>query len=231
MAYINLRHIGELYLEALTNYQLAESFCYNCDSKTSQIPDDVFMRLAKAHRQAENLHKKLSRLHQVCTDFAAGQFDAYIDEHTKWKENEEDAFDPFAELESCFDCSSVCDLPTQIEQYLELLSLSHTYAQGKQQKWLAFEQFFGRLARYYPTTDASGRTVMVPESEMPESLLHEQSVNREIQDVEVEFCLDNYNVFYDRALGLISAYMGGDVQECAQIILSLFSPTRAALNL
>ena len=228
MALINLSLIGELALEALSNYESGESHCYN--SKSRPMPDDVFVVLVKTYKQAKNLHSKLDKLHQVCTDFAAGNFDAYIDEFEKWKETDEEAFDPFNELESCFGCSSVDDLPPQIEQYRELLSLSQTFAEARKRKWEAFEKFFGAVPRYYQATDETGETVMIPESELPESFRHQQAVNKEIADVQVEYCLDGYNQFYQQATGLLSAHMGGDIQVCAQAILSLFSQPKAATN-
>ncbi|GAB3780609.1 hypothetical protein GCM10028818_33110 [Spirosoma horti] len=225
MTYINLRHIGELAIEALSNYQLAESYCYNTSSQTDQIPDDIFVVLAKTYRQAQNLHTKLTRLHQVCTDFIAENFDPYIDEHEKWAENEDQVFNPFECLERCFDCASVEDLPDQIEQYRELLSLSHSFGATQQIKNKAIQDTFGDLLWYYAATDTEGETVMISERELPESFRHQQAVKQEISDIQVEFCLDGYNAFYEHATGLLSAYNGGDVQACAQRILLLYAKT------
>ncbi|GAB4007166.1 hypothetical protein GCM10028808_10530 [Spirosoma migulaei] len=224
MAYINLKLIGELVEEASTNYGMLQSTGYRAD-KTDPLPDDTFVTIVKTHWQAENLLEKLTCLHQVCSDFSTGNFDFYIVAFNQLKESGdiEGEFDPFEELEICFGGQSVDDLPRQIEQYLELLCFSRSFASIQQQKRAANRHLYRKLPLYYPTKNEAGETVMIKTSDLPESFCHQQAVNREITEVEIEHCLDRYNEFYTHATGLLSAFPDGDIQGCAEAILSLFS--------
>ena len=208
---------------------MAECACYNTDEKNDRLTDYDFVAMIKTHKQAHNLLTKLKKMHQVCTDFAAGNLHPYIDEFEKWKESETDVFDIWEELEGCFNTFSVDDLPEKIEQYTELLNYSRHFAQLQKAKREGLERFFGSLPRYYPAVDEEGGTVMIPQSEMPADVLHERAVRNEIAEVEIEYCLDRYNEFYQIAAGIYSSYAGAsdDVAPCAEVILSLFSPYAA----
>ena len=189
MAYINLKQIGELALEALTHKHMADCQCYNTDAKKDRLDDGLFVALIKTHKQGQNLFEKLTRLHQTCTDFAAGNVQSYID-------------DPFVVLERCFDTSSIDDLPVRIEQYSELVTLSHCYAETQRNKRKGLQMLFGNIPRYFQAIDEAGETVMIPESEMPADFLEKRAATEEIADIEMEYCLDKYNEFYILATSL-----------------------------
>ena len=226
MAYINLNRIGELADESALLKHMAECACYNTDEKKDRLTDYDFVAMIKTHKQAQNLLTKLKKMHQVCTDLATGNIQPYIDEFEKWKESDADAFDVWEELERCFNTFSVDDLPQHIEQYSELLNYSRHFAELQKAKRVGLEQFFGTMPRYYQGVDEEGQPVMIPESEMPTDVLHQRDVRNEIAEVEVEYCLDNYNEFYQIASGIYGSYAGAsdDTAPCAEAILSLFGP-------
>ncbi|GAB4035015.1 hypothetical protein [Spirosoma gilvum] len=206
MALINLEHISELANEALTNYELLQILCFNSGGEATQIPDEVFAVTVKTRWQAENLEAKLFKLHQVCSDFVDGNFGPYIEVFERWRDDTGGVFDPFDELDVCFNCDSPDDLPDRIEHYGELLQLSLTFSKIQQQKQASFHQMDSKQPWYNTESE------------------HQRRVNEEIKAVQVEYCLDHYNLFYEQATGLLSAHRGGDILTCSEAILDLFSP-------
>ena len=226
MAYIHLHQIAELAKEASLLKNIAISQCYNSEAKKHRIDDAQFVYAIKTNAQAQNLLKNLRKLHQLCTDFATGNFQPYIDKYTQCAEDETEVFDPFEELDFCFNVSSVYDLPVRIERYSELLVFSQNFAEIQKVKREGRKQFWGNIPRYYETTDSEGQLVMVPEHEVPEDIRLKRDANQEIADIELEYCLDRYNEFYVHATGLLSAFSDGDIQGCAEAILSLFNHSK-----
>ncbi|GAB4017128.1 hypothetical protein [Spirosoma koreense] len=226
MAYINLQQIGELASETLSLQLMAESYCFGTDSEKKEIDDSTFVALIKTHKQAENLFNKLRQLHQVCTDFVNGNLQPYIDKHEQWKEDDDDVFEPWDELDRCFNTYSIHDLPERIEQYAELMTFVQSFAELQKRQREGFAKFLGKMPRYFTATDEAGQTVMIPESEMPADFLHQRAVSEEIAEVEMEYCLDRYNDFYFTASAIYGSRAGAsdDVASCAELILGLFAP-------
>ena len=196
MALIDLSKIGELSMEALDGKLLVDSYCFNNDSKNLKpIDPSAHLRLYKAHRQADNLYNRLEKLHTICTDFVAGNFEPYRAKWEKYQEDENEVFDPFQELEWQFNEQSVYDLPEHISQYEELEILATNFMHIQKKKREGFKMFFGQLPMYVTAKNDKGETVMIPESELPESIRLNREVNEEINQVEVEYCLDGTTLF------------------------------------
>lgn len=224
MAYIHLNRISELAAESALLKHMAECACYNSDAKKDRLTDQDFVAMIKTHKQAKNLLDKLKQLHQTCADFAAGNLQPYLDQYNKWADEDTPPFDVWEELERCFNTFSVDDLPERINQYAELLAFSRSFADLQKAKREGLNKFFGTLPRYYQAVDEEGQTVLIAENEMPADILHERAVSQEIAEVEIEYCLDQYDEFYQIAAGVFGASTGGDIKDCAEVILSLFSP-------
>ena len=225
MALIDLSKIGELSIEALDGKHLVDSYCFNNGSKVlTPIDPAVHLRLYKAHRQADNLYKRLRQLHTICTDFVAGNIEPYRAKWEEYQEDESGTFDPFQELDWQFDEQSVYDLPEHISQYEELEIMADNFAHIRKRKREGFKKFFGELPMYVTAKNDEGETVMIPESELPESIRLNREVNEEIKQVEVEYCLDGYDAFYSQARALIWLHReSGNITECAKGILSLIN--------
>lgn len=214
---INLNHIGSLAAVAKANYiNLAENHIYNAASNSGQVTTQPFVTLLKMHLQAQNLLTKLRRVHKTCTDFVTGNFDSYIDAHN-WheaKQSEEfrSPYEPINELHHCFSGMMADGLPTRIEQYSELVSLARSFADHC--KTLRPYQF--------ELVDSTGYVDIVSEEDLSDETRLRLVSERESQNVEVQFCLDQYNTFYELATGLLIEDTSEDVQSIAQSMLTFF---------
>ncbi|RYG33998.1 MAG: hypothetical protein EOO01_32685 [Chitinophagaceae bacterium] len=205
MAFINLKLIEELESEAEQQHMIAETQSYGWERE--RLLDSItYMGLMKSHFQAKNLVQQLKRLHELCTDFAAGNFEKKLEEFQQYAE-EGEVFDPVDDIRYFFTDSNVYVLPPKIEQYAELMATVNSYARIKAVKREGFEKFFGgKVGMGYLGSDIDGATVIVPASEMPEDVLNSIEANREIKEIEVEYCLDKYNDFYHACTCLIEVH-------------------------
>ena len=227
MALIDLSQLKQLKQQASLQNAFVDTHCYNSEGKTKTLPDDLFIYAIKAHRQAKNLTRQLTKLHTICTDYVAGNFQSYIDAHLAW--DEEDApFEPINELLCCFTIGTIHDLPQTIGQYAELLALTRRFSEIRQKQRLGFQQSFPTLQAHYPAIGQDGETILIPESELPEDVLNTIAANKEIAEIEVEYSLDGYDEFYRQVMSLINTHKSGDVVECAKSILSLFAKSKTS---
>ncbi|WP_138995246.1 hypothetical protein [Larkinella sp. C7] len=204
MSYINLKLIGELEEEADQMRTIAETQSYGWE-KDRPLDSVTYMGLIKASLQGQNLFKQLKSLHEVCTDFAAGNFQKYEEEFYQ-DADEGEVYDPIEDIRYHFARNTVYSLPPTIEQYADLMAVVSQYARIKATKREGFAKFFGNIQRGYLATDTDGTAVIVPTEEIPESVLNEIEVNREIKEIEVEYCLDKYNDFYQSCTSLIEIH-------------------------
>lgn len=226
MALIDLNQLKKLKQQASLQNAFVDSHCYNCESKTKTLPDDLFIYAIKAHRQAKNLTRQLTKLHAICTDYVAGNFQPYIDAHLEWDEDGA-PFEPINELLCCFELGTIHDLPQTIQQYAELLALTRRFSEVRQKQRMGFQQSFPTLQAHYPATNEDGETILIPGSELPEDVLNTIAANKEIAEIEVEYCLDGYDEFHWQAMSLINIHRTGDIVECAKAILSLFAKPKS----
>lgn len=238
MALIDLKLIGELALEGLSQKFTITTYCYNADNRRKYEPDSgLFVLLFKMAVQSENLFDHLKKLHQVCTDLAANNLDPYIDYHQALQEEyptdeeDESPFSPFDEIAYCFDSGNVTDLPTSIEQYDELRQMAERFGKVQKVKREGLKKFFGNMTVSYLVKGEDGEQVVVPASELPEGTEERFAANREIKEVNVEYCLDGYNEFYRTCVMLLESHKPtGDYIGCATEILKLYAPYTAELS-
>lgn len=225
MALMNLTLLGELALEAYSQKHTCYAYCYNTDARPQSFDDSLFVQIIKTNKQAENLLDQLRKLHKECTDFSAGNMDAYLEEFEKWVDLEDGVFDPFKTLLYHFDGEVITDLPERIEQYDELVHLAAQYGLVKKAKDDALKQFFPGLTFSYRATNEAGDDIFIPEDQMPKDQLNTIESNQQIKQIEVEYCLDGYNEFYGKCLEIIHTYEpSGLIKACADEILSLYAP-------
>ena len=195
---LKLNQIRDVAASALLHERLFQSWLYNTPDE--DMPHDLanlYWDAAKIKAQATALVSTLNKLHEMLTDFERGDFDKYIDRHTKFIEEGDEAFDPYEDLEyTLITPYCIYAIPETIVQYRELLFFAETHSQRKKNRHNAFNTFFPGLETHYTGMDAEGNTVMIPESEMDGDTLLRLEANREIRHIETEHCLDNYNLWY-----------------------------------
>jgi hypothetical protein len=228
MALIDLNLINKLETQADFGKSFAESICYN-HGKKSTVDPLMFMSCIKRAVQADALWGHLLGIYKESKDFAAGNFQPYIDEHESYRENEEDpGFDPFDQLNDHFESGMISDLPEIIEQYSELLELLAGFGEYREKLDQGFTESFGLIPRYI-ITDDQGEEVALPRNEVPEDLLNEIDANRQIESITIEYCLDGYNEFYQECRALIDSHRPHEtIQECAKAIQLMFAPYKLA---
>lgn len=195
---LNLKQIRELYMGAFTSVRMFHADLLNSDYPMD-LPDiaERYWAISKVHQQSDNLTDCLNSLHKKLTDFAAGNFDKYIEEHNKYAEDETDIFDPYKELRySMNDSDWLYSLPSDINQYSDLLIFQRTNSERQKIQAEALKKFFPGLEWSIMSKDEIGNDIMVKESELPADVINRIEANREIHDIEVEYCLDNYNAWY-----------------------------------
>jgi hypothetical protein len=218
MVFLNLKLIEELERETTAQFFLAETESYGW-TEVSTMRDSTFTGLAKAYFQGKNLCFQLKRLHTMCTDFVVGNFQKYADEFNEYAEDGE-SYDPFQDIEYIFTNNTVFVLPPRIEQYAALMLTVRGFSEFKKLKRQTYGKVFGEPIDYLTTK---------PFHEGIAQLANEVRVNREIREIEVEYCLDRYNDFYSACMVLISTYAGSTeqiqnqaTQELAKRILTFF---------
>ncbi|WP_338876943.1 hypothetical protein WBJ53_14900 [Spirosoma sp. SC4-14] len=230
MALINLELIGLLYDQARSSKQLATSQCYNWDND-SDIKPELFVRLYKTYKQAENLLDKLRKLHAVCRDLATDNLQAYYEDYEQHADEETPPFDPFEEIIYHFFSDTIRDLPPTIAQYKELCMLAANYQHIRETHDAGFQQFFGDVDLHYQGTDQAGNPVFIAQSQLPEEVRNLIEINRQIKLIEVGYCLDGYDTFYLRAQAAIDlSKETNDYKGCAAYILSLYHPVDNEAN-
>lgn len=220
-------------MHARTQQMLAESVSYGWDPNEGQLCDPItYTGLIKSHYQGHNLAKQLTEFHQVCVDFAAGEFQKYIDQYEEYTDDDSPPFDPFDELTYYFDggmiegATSTHSLPPTIEQYTELMTSLRAYTAVQAARREGFKTLFGdKVPYHYLAEDEDGQPVSIPESEMPADVLSEITANRDIHEIEMEYALDGYNEFYQKARQIITDWATStepDAVGCAIELLTLF---------
>lgn len=229
MALINLNLLQQLETQADIGKSAVMSCCYNTDFDSKMSPD-VFMAAVKRAEQAESLLKHLRGIHKTATDFAAGNFTSYLEEYEQYAD-EGDMFNPFDELYYHFESGMISDLPQVIEQYSELLDLLDGFNDRRKKLDEEVDKFFGGIPIYHEVDTTDGEAELVSRNELPEDVINQLDANREIEGISVEYCLDNYNKFYQQCRALIEGRReAGNIQECAQQILLLFDPYTPAAS-
>jgi len=221
MPLIDLKLISELAVEANSQRMLAEVQSYGWE-KENRLDSVTYMGLIKTHYQASNLLKQLRALYEVCVDFAAGHFEGYLNDFEEFTEEDLPYF-LFDDLSFYFNRETVYSLPSTIEQYDELVNVAAVFAKIQAAKEENFARFFGNASKQYLSVNQEGRSILIPESAMPADELSRIQANNEIRDIEIEYCLDGYNQFYEQCLQLIQSHQEkGDIQGCAEKILQLY---------
>ncbi|GAB3688541.1 hypothetical protein GCM10027592_03610 [Spirosoma flavus] len=231
MSFINLHHTEILAASAYANYEnAAAAQLYNRLKTAKTVTAKQLINLIKTQLQANNLHSKLTKLHQVCTDYTAGNFDACIDEHNQWQERTSRhgrfPFEPINHLHYCLLGHSDDVLPVQIERYQELLNFAQGFAEFRSRQREGSHPFYGPTPYHYEILDESGALVVVPEDELPESIKADIVAASQTEDIKVSDCLNHYNLFYQRVRLLVIESTNEDVQSYAQAILLLFDPNK-----
>lgn len=230
MPLINLKLIAELAQHNHHYKYIFDGWMLGWEERESTVTDTMVVNAVRLTKQADNLFEGLKRLHQTCFDLAANNLLPYQQEHERFAEDEE-PYDPFDTLLFRFDSESVRDLPDKIEQYSELHYQVSVYPALKQAEREGFDKFFGPMKKYYSATDAAGQPVMVPQDQLPDGYVEQFDASEAIDDINVEYCLDQYNTFFRTCLQTIDNYRpSGDIVHCAQVILDLFVPYPASLT-
>ncbi|RCR68298.1 hypothetical protein [Larkinella punicea] len=213
MAFINLELIGALRNEARHAFRLAESVSYGWDKEESTMLDpETYMMMIKAHFQAKNLFDNLSKLHTVLSDFAAGDFQKYIEQFEEFAEDGQ-VFDPIDDVLYFFTAGTIDgrgtihSLPPKIEQYAELCALTGSYARIRETSRTGIQKIFGDAFRpHYEAEGPDRERTFVPESELPADLVDVLHADRDIKEIETEYALDKYNDFYHACRVLIEVH-------------------------
>ncbi|GAB4032919.1 hypothetical protein [Spirosoma gilvum] len=224
MSLIHLPQIRELYQEAQLRKHLVDSYSYTPKAEMDTLLDDAMMvSIFRMHSQARNLLDQLTKLHQVCSDFASGKLQNYLTQHLA-DTGDKESFDPFFELDYLFNGETIYDLPSTIESYEELYAMSLNFANIRQAADRAFELAFeGKLNWHLPIQEGN-QTRYVPENELPQDLVNNFRYEQQIANIQIEYCLDRYNQFYSNCLRIIQLHRtDGTIQECAREILTLIS--------
>lgn len=225
MALIDLKLIGEVAIEALTNEHLFEAHLLGWDRRDAVASDALILGTIKVNRQATNLFECLRKVHMHCVDFSTGNLSAYIEAFEKMRDPEESDFDPFGTLAYTFSGETIHDLPPQIEMYKELCEFMPNYVRLKQIKREGLAKFFGNVRRGYLQLDEEGNKTIVAEEDLPADYVNELKANQAIAEINAEYCLDGYNEFYRRSTELIETHKAtGDYVACATGILAMFAP-------
>lgn len=195
---LRIKQIREISASALLHERLFHASLLNTPGEEiAPAWEGLYWNAAKVKAQASNLVSVLNKLHEMLTDFERGDFDKYIDQHTKFSEEGGEVFDPYEEMEyTLITPYSIRALPKTIVQYRELLFFAQTHSQRKKNEHKAFESFFSGLETHYTGTDEEGNRVLIPESQIDEDTKLHLEANREIKNIETEHCLDNYNLWY-----------------------------------
>lgn len=211
MPLINLKLIGRLSLQACTTYRAFEATCFNNWPIVPVDPGDAYLSL-KTYKQAKNLFDSLKSVHRICTDLTKGKLPPLKNAWSTY----------FATIENALLSGGVNALPTQIEQYAEFVLLASQFAALEKEKKDLFGQGFSPLRPYAGSGEESA--ALIPATLLSEQIQLELEVNAQISDIDVEYCLDGYNKFYQTALQSIAAHKTtGTIQACASEILSLFN--------
>lgn len=224
MALINLKLIKELYLEAKDSKRQILECCYNWNNTVPELDSNAVATLIITYAQAKNLYRALSELHQICLDFSAGNLKRYHKiYHELYGPHPELPYDPFDELWADFIPTSAISLPPVIEQYRVLGTLVLQFSQIRKMKREGIEGHFKGIPYAFSKTDAEGKTVIITKDSVSPEQWQQYEYKREIWEIEIEYCLDNYDQFYAQCVELIRFHeLTGDYQTCAQQILTLY---------
>ncbi|GAB2547226.1 hypothetical protein [Spirosoma aerophilum] len=235
MALINLELLRILFNEAQLNRNAAIRQSFNVpadpdnDSAPAKISDNLYVHLVKTHAQAKVIYKNLKRIHKVSTDFAAGNFQPYVDKQNRFEEknnvpaDERGFYDPFCELDIPFNHAFNYPLPRRIEQFKELFDLSQQFTKVRALKRDGLNPFFGNEPLWYEYTNEDGQTDVFPPSDLPEDFVQKQIIADELRSIEVEYCLDGYNEFYFLARDYTANYQEEkNLSQLAAKILALY---------
>lgn len=226
MALINLKLIGELASGALLAEAMFEAHMLGLEHRLLTILDADIVAAVKINKQATNLLEQLKSLHQCCTDIVTDKLTRHMESYERYRDDETPPFDPFDLIRTHFDSGSIHDLPPVIEQYTALLQYASHHSRLQKAKREGLQKFFGNTVQLgYLVKDENGESSVIPESEMPEGVVHTMKANQEIRDIDVEYCLDKYNTFVQQCSALIKTHeQTGDYTTCAAEILKLYAP-------
>ncbi|MBD2704437.1 hypothetical protein IC229_27600 [Spirosoma sp. BT702] len=208
-----------------------QSEAYGYPKHQLNIDDESRVRLHRMCVQARNLWMHLAKLHQTCFDFAAGNIKPYADYWYSFAEPDEEPepHNPFQDITDCFGFGSATDLPSDIGQYKELLVMVAIYGGVESAKWERYKEQMGDtyLVSGYEQL-ANGALILWPASK---EMKEQREIERLQEAIDVEFCLDNYNKFYEVSQAIIAAHkVWNDHVGCATEILKLFAPRESTLT-
>ncbi len=201
------RATGETSLQHIQSDQ----WVFNHHYGISKYDADVMTLITyKGHRQMDNVYNRLLKLHTTITDFAASNFQEYVDEHNRYREDddEEDDFDPYVELQWLVGSETIDELPLTIETYSELKAILSITSRRHEAMSNAFAKFFPNVKMHYLGKDEDGNEAMIPEDAIPGAMVQEMRTNREVEDgllhIEIEHCLDNYDEWIAAMIRMIN---------------------------
>ena len=223
MALIDLAQLRKLHTEARLRKHLVDTYAFEPKARMNvDLDDATIVSFFRMHSQAKNLLDQLTKLHSVCSDFAEGNLQKYVDEHQQ-DASDDEPFDPYFELEYLFDGQTVYDLPPTIQQYKELYAMSLNYAKIREVAEQALDLAFDGKLQWHLPVQEDGQTVYKPEKELPKDLVDTFHYEQQIANIQTEYALDLYNLFYSKCRQIIQSNRAtGNIQDCALEILSLF---------
>lgn len=185
-----IQRIPAYIMDLMDNYAFDQEFRKN-------ITHQELIQATIIHRQHRNLVKKLKSLHKTIKDFSKGKFEEYESTHNEWTFNEGEPFDPYNWLMfTFFSEDSVDDLPPKIEQYQELLDFSRNQSSVKKGMDSAFTHVFGEMLPFVPCKDKDGNDILMPLEQLPAEEKEKFYIEKQLQQIEADHCLDGYNQFY-----------------------------------
>ena len=190
MALIDLKKLNKLKIEATKYKRLTDIKSFNY-SNESALNNDVFVYYIKAYNQIEHLCLKVDLLYTICRDIESGKYRKDYEMVSHLSEE----YNPVQDLKQLINKGSVFDLPSTIEQYKELFAMVQTFSHLRESSRKRFEMLGFTIAQ--------------------SDLLYQQQIN----DIEVEYCLDGYNEFYTKVDQLIT--QGENIEYIAQEILGM----------
>lgn len=201
---LDLKKIKKLRQSALMYERMFHANMLNVEDEA--FCDDMAERywyIAKVNLQVKSLIDRLTAIHENLVDFVAGNFDKYIDVFEY--NNEDSRFDPYEELEYGISQEDWTEcLPLKISQYSELLKFSQEFSLIETAKSQAFKEFFPDINFAHKVQSSDGETHFIPESDLPDGIRSELEVNREIEEIETDHCLDAYDQWREKLGTMIS---------------------------
>jgi hypothetical protein len=203
---LNLKQIRKLTSSAFMGERLFHADLLNASSE--DLCDDienVFWFASKAYHQAKNLNDCLNSLHEKLTDFVNGNFETYIDKHLEYSEDGDPEFDPYEELRYAMNNNDwIYTLPDDISQYIELILFADKYGLRQKAQSEAFKTCFPGIKYSYSSINEFGEAVIIEEDKLSSEVKDTMDINRQISEIDIEHCQDNYNQWHKHMTDLIA---------------------------